>query len=601
MRIASVRFVLPLLFACARPIASSAVVSSSVRSLSTAAAAPSSVQIASVTTSTSTSTALATPTEAPLAWGTRPPIKSDFYPIADGMCIHARVSPLNNAVALLYGQSEGLWTRGGETTAVLLNDDGVPRIKDRGFGKGLDVVAKLGGRVPDKLWAVVSLGGRMNTHDELFVGNTQTGFNPSRTAKEQLDSQLNRFFVGQDADGTFLFSESSSEDNKKNLSFMRLDGEGKPVLGRKSPGADMIGYGALGPGSVFAARKDGELFRTAEDKIIRWSPTKSVNDISLKNLVAPTPESRDSLASIMGEDTFFVAKGTALIRVGTDKASASKLTLSREGRMKSLDFELPQFNKGLLWAVGPKDSLIVVNDATMKTETADGTVTERPVPPGVRAIGMQNGILWLIVGRTKTERDDAFYIDRNGEWQKQSIPEPPFASSTRGGLAIELVTVLAPDDIFLNVRHLEKGLGWQTTEPYRTIYRSKRPREVLRCGDVRGQRTGVGFWPSPPTATADCTKPTLLITQQAMPLPRAYPELANQLRGNKDLGADASFMNLDWQGSPFLAMAVPNVAVGEAVGAKLSKALDIRTRLLCGTPETTRTFKMDVATGKFTF
>jgi hypothetical protein len=585
----------PLLVSCTRPIASSTVGSSNASATSSGTTSQAAASAAATTTATTRQPDAASPEES-LAWGTRPPAKSDFYPIADGMCIHARVWPLDDAVALTYGQAianGGGWSRGGAATAVLLDDDGVKPTTDLGFGKGLDTVAQLGG-TKDRLWAILSRGGGRfaPAQDYLGFGNTVSGGFEDALPK-QPDKAYQRF-VFRDTDGSFVFTTLDanvpeySADAKGNTvrtigTPLRINREGQLVKNSKFPGNDTLG------GVVFV-RKDGELFALGRNKIVRWSPTKPVSDIPLN-----TEDGEQE--SEMGEHTFFVSVGAKIYRIDNETPKRSKLTRASARSSAVLRGEAP----ARLWAVGSNESLIAIHDEVMRTEAADGTVTERSAPPRARMIGFARGVLWLVAAGTKTDRDETFYIDRNGEWIKQSLPAPPFGSRSRGPFAIEYVTVSAPDDIQLNVRYLESGLGWKQPEPYRAIYRSKRPKEVMRCGDVRKEATGIGFWPSPPTADATCTHATLLLTQDPTPLPTNYPDVASYVRGNKAFGDKATFMNIPWQGQSYLALTLPNVAVGEELGKRMSKALDLRTKVFCGTPKATRTFTMDVATGKFTF
>jgi hypothetical protein len=183
------------------------------------------------------------------------------------------------------------------------------------------------------------------------------------------------------------------------------------------------------------------------------------------------------------------------------------------------------------------------------------------------------------------------------------LPEPPFGNDLRGPLHVEGVVAVAPDDVYVNVRRVEKGFGWRAPEPFRVIYRTKRPREVMRCRDTRDNgSTGRGLHPWPPAADATCKAPVVVLLADTTPSPpKDYPSLRAKLRGKTELGDTITFVSFEARGSSNLAALATSVEKARALATSVSKALDLRAEVVCGVPTPTRTFTYDVAKGTFTF
>ena len=104
---------------------------------------------------------------------------------------------------------------------------------------------------------------------------------------------------------------------------------------------------------------------------------------------------------------------------------------------------------------------------------------------GKLTASITSSTLWLV-----SDKDRRFIAAPSKAWEPVPLPPPPFGNTLRGRSTIESVKVLAGDDAFVNTRRFEKGWGWKDPEPYRAIYRTKRPKQVLRCQDVRNAETG---------------------------------------------------------------------------------------------------------------
>lgn len=183
------------------------------------------------------------------------------------------------------------------------------------------------------------------------------------------------------------------------------------------------------------------------------------------------------------------------------------------------------------------------------------------------------------------------------------LPAPPFGNELRGPLKIEAVVAVAPDDVYVNARRVEKGYGWNSPEPFRVVFRTKRPGQVMRCRDTRDNgSTGVGLHAWPPAADDTCKAPVVVLFADSTPKPpKDYPLLRARLRGFTELGETLTFVNFDARGTSNLAALAPDFAKAKALAARASRSLDVRAEVVCGKPLATRTFTYDVAKGTFAF
>jgi hypothetical protein len=530
------------------------------------------------------------PVEA-LAWGSVPSSSADFYPIADGMCIHGEVFPVENGAVFTYGQSTGGYSRGHDVTAVVIEPDGLHRTEGQGFGAALSGdLAGLGGRLPDALWAVRMTGGRMQDSSELLAGKTsETKWNTSVAGYESGKSALVRPMY-KDHDGTTVFGlETTTNDSgKKSLSVFRLDENGKILRGAKVPGVD-VSTVAFQSEHAVAVREDGEVFAYDEARktLVRWSPKTPVKDIQIPG--AP----KSSIVS-------HVKSGIARTVV-----NASGSFWNSDGMIVTLSkLKLPA-NAGHTWTLGPDDSLLVPGiDGKLYIETAAGETREEAIPPGAKNIGYDHGVLWMVARATgEKESDEAFFVKSADRWVQRTLAALPFSRDSRGALAIEKVHVTSADDIFLNTRRIEKGIGWQVSEPYRAIYRSRKPMETLRCQDTPTAESGIGLWSWPPTASTACKTPFLVIAREPDKKKgrTSYPGIAQELKGLGALGERSTFMHFKGQGGLYLGMKPSSVQAGESIAGHLAKRLALRPELVCGEPTPERVFTYDGANGSFEF
>lgn len=537
----------------------------------------------------------------PLAWGTRPSGPGPLYPVVDGMCIHGTVFPLRNGAVIAYGMAQGPWSRGGATTAQILGERGLAVQADEGFGKafGFWSPSFLGGTLPNRLFATVDVSSRMVSATDLYVGGSQKSdwkvllasgarFGDAGNAAETGVPVRELGRVVPLDDGSHMIAEhgfvrDAKGEVKDTRSFRVLGADGAWVVGAKVPGKDLA---EIAFGSVFARLGNGEVIGAAEGeakKLVRWSPVRAVDDLPL-----PKPSKR-TIRVIAGKNRAYVdVDGTVYVYEN------DALVPAKAG---------PRITAGAPWAIDADDALVIaLPGKTLLREARDGTVTEEPLPESGSLYGFREGAPWLVAAGKGANGSDVLFRKAGGAWQRAEIPAPPFGNELRGPLKVEQLVVLSPDDVLVNVRRVEKGYGWKDTEPFRAIYRSKKPDEVLRCQDTRGSGTGVGFHPWPPAADDGCKTPTVVIMPEPNKTPaKDYPVLRQRLRGKTELGESLAFVDFEGRGTTNLAVLADDMTKAKALATLVSKSLDLRAEVVCGRPTPTRTFRYDVAKGTFAF
>jgi hypothetical protein len=541
--------------------------------------------------------------EAPLAWGTRPARDGVLFPIVDGMCIHGEIFALETGALFAYGSSHGAYSRGGATTIARVGDDGLEPQPNVGFGATFDFwgVKTIGGHYPDRLWAVVDVSSRMVEASELRVGTAK-----ATDWKVALDSGTKPVDAGHAAglgapvrdfgqpillpDGSTLVPEmnvvqDSVGAEKASFAFRMLSAAGALVAKPKVPGADLAkiaftrsgsrgeGVAALANGEVIGARVDGEAA-----KLIRWSPAQPVDDLPLKS-----------------------TKGSVTLRVGKNRAFVkidNQLFVYASGKVEPVKLA-PKLASGFSWTVGADDTLYVaLPSKTLLVETTQGAVTEETMPVfGVLLGAVTSSTVWLL-------SDNAHQLHRrttsgsSASWEAVTLPAPPFGNSLRSPVTIEAVQIFATDDVFVNTRRFEKGWGWAQPEPYRATYRTKRPKQVLRCQDVRGEGTGRGVYVWPPAADDACTTPFVVVMREETKKPaKTYPGIAANLRGKTEYGDKLALVSFEGRGGLNLGIPMTDIEKARKLATHLSRSLDIRADVVCGRPDAIRQLDYDVAKG----
>jgi hypothetical protein len=538
------------------------------------------------------------PPEPTLRWGTRGGA-GPLYPIVDGICIHGTIFPIENGTVFAYGMSTGVWSRGGTTTAAFVTDAGLLAQDGQGFGKALSTnVSFLEGRYPDRMFAIFDVSSRMVSASELYVGRgveraawqkaIDSGARWTDAGNASLDTAPT-LRMGKPlalGDGAYLVPIEAQTGGAPRYSFRLVtkDGTVAPPTA-KVPGADLADLAFRG---TITRLDSGEILgvRTQYDaatKLVRWSPTRKVRDLAF---ASPAMSPR----LVAGKKRAYVeAAGTLFVYDGGDALMPAKVN----ARLAS----------GFQWNVGPDDELIVVSGGMLLEERVGGEIREETAPDSGPLFGTAVGAPWILASGKGPGGSDALFRRREGGWDSVRIPPPPFGSEQRSPLKVEGIDVLAKDDAFVNVRRIEKGFGWKTPEPFRVIYRTKKPREVMRCQDVRSwQSTGVGLWPWAPAADESCKDILVVAVQEQSGKASAdYPNLRARLKGKTEYGEKLTLVNFEGRGGSNLGIEMTDLAKAKALASDLSSSLDLRAEVSCGKPIPTRTFTLDVAKGTFAF
>lgn len=540
--------------------------------------------------------------EPPLAWGTRPPKDGVLFPVVDGMCIHGEIFALENGPLFTYGSTRGAYSRGGATTTVRIADEGLEPQPNVGFGGsfGFAGLNAVGGHYPDNLWAIVDVSSRMVQASELHVGTAKADeWKTAIDSGAKFGDAGNAAVVGAPlrdfgrpltlADGSTLIPEQTVvRDNTgaqtESYGFRLLSPSGALVAKPRVPGADLakIAMGARSGISTqgIVALANGEVLGVRTDptpKLVRWSPAQAVDDLPLQG-------AKSGVTLRAGKNRAFVQLDTKLFVYDGTKVEPAKVA--------------PKLVSGFSWTVGANDTLYVaLPNGMLLVETSQGAVTEEALPAsGKLQATAACATLWLV-----SDHDRQLHRRTASGWEPVALPAPPFGNSLRGPLTIESVQTLGADDVFVNTRRFEKGWGWAQPEPYRAIYRTKRPKQVLRCQDVRGESTGRGVYAWPPAAEDACTTPFVVVMREETKEPaKTYPGLAAKLRGKTEYGDTLAFVSFEGRGSLNLGIPMTDTEKARKLATYLSKSLDIRADVVCGRPDATRQLDYDVAKGTLT-
>lgn len=545
--------------------------------------------------------------EPPLEWGTRGG-NGPLYPIVDGICIHGKIFPFENGALFAYGFGTGSWSRGDATTTAFVSETGLVPQPTEGFGKafGFAGPTAIGGKYPERMFAVLDVSSRMTNASELYIGKGTdksdwkkvldsgaqwTDAGNARSAYEPTRNMGKPFPLG---DGSYLLpieSDYTGTTDKITYSFRLINADGTlaPATA-KVPGAALAQIAFFGS---LARLDNGEIIGVTTDmrgaaprKLVRWSPTRKVNDLAFPKGTAKVPPSFAS-----GKKRAYIeVEGEIYVYDGGETLTLAKVN--------------PKLVKGARISVGPDDELLVVLPTNvLLEEKPNGDVREEPLPATGALVGASLGSPWMIAQAKASDGSDMLYRRVSGKWESVTIPPPPFGTDHRSPLKVEALDVIGKDDVFLNVRRIEKGLGWKQPEPFRAIYRTKKPKEVMRCQDVRAwQSTGIGLWPWAPSADDTCKDIVVVVVQeQSGKMAADYPNLRAKLKGKTDYGETLTLVNFDGRGGSNLGIKMNDLAKAKALATYVSNALDLRAEVSCGKPTPTRTFTLDVAKGTFAF
>lgn len=541
------------------------------------------------------------PIETALAWGTRPPKTGELFPVVDGMCIHGEVWPTKGSALFTYGSGNGAFSRGGETTWSRLVDDGIAQDVKQG-NKPDGEPYSITGTWPAPLFMEVdNPSGRMRAYTSVW-SHDEKGWNLLGGPTEPGEPNYDDPFVYK---GFALSPHNKPIDNDhweaSQLKTWPVDKAAPPIpgLGALSRAGFAFHRLAGNDTTLYALGYDTQSFKP----ILRWLTDGKPGEIG-------APEQ----TAIVG------ATATALV-VTVENKRVEKL---ENGKLAPIAFKLATdetvhssklATNGDVWVITSKDRILVAHgDAIAETQLPAGDpVAKEDIQhwpmTGAWLAGIDVDDPWAIAAGGRLFH----FVD--GQWGQVAFPKPPF--STQGTYRAQTVSVLAKGDVYVNAGYAEKGIGWKTSERYRAILRTKRPKETLRCNEPEGGSTstsGDGFMSFPPIADDACTTPVAILVRVAWNLTHAqpswkydkksdYPSVREAIKDTPSLGKTVDLIEVESGNQRYLAAPVPSVAAGKELGLAVVKRikdefLEIRPEVVCGTPKPARVLRVDVATGK---
>lgn len=514
------------------------------------------------------------PVEPPLAWGTRPPPQGELFPWLDGVCIHMETWSLADSVAITFGNGQG-----GAFARSAWNGPsvGIAIAKE----SGLHVVAP----PPDEYFDVVGLGG---TSAALWAtaqqGNPRMGYT---------DDQLFTWSAGA-AEGAGKWSARTKLPKGGELSH-----SARTSLVQQARGAEPLFVRVVRPmektGTTSILAADGSVQKAPI--VAGWPKPDTNSEVIVMRLgdgsVVAMHEGELRIAPSLDAPAKTLAKeptGTLSMRASTAYlATSSKVSRVTAGGLQPLaggTGRVLPLDQGAYMMMADGKTFALEGDTFQPRaalpeplSTRSGTASTMAFLNGTGAVADTDGVskVWAI------GKSGAVYMFDGNTWDKLEMPAPPFAVT--GKYSAERLLVLAPDDVVINARYIEKGLGWKEPEPYRALLRSKRPSETLRCEDPLGSaaETKIKSWP--PRATPSCTTPFVTLFrngwQSQFHTGGKYAGLAPIVREYAE-----SITELEVAGSKWAGVKVESTAKGEALALAVTKKQKaLRPEVVCGVPE----------------
>lgn len=561
----------------------------------------------------------APPPETALAWGTRPPTTGELFPVIDGMCIHAEVWPTKGSAMLSWGNGYGSGSRVGTATWARFVDDGLDRAPDlmHATDKATqdeltsgDPYHVLGTWPGPMLLSIDNPSGRMRSYDTVWLRDDK-GWNVLGSYHEAGEPNYSYPILFK---GWAISSRSQPKSGPNDYdNWTPSLVKAWPVDKGAAPIAKLETLGRAGFRIRDFEASDTTLYaRGWSDGPAGKSPTPVMRWLT---------DGKTGEVPIADDTSVFGTTSTAMF-LGFSFKTVQKL---EDGKLTPLPLKLQSGEQvstgrvaanGDLWLRTSKNRVLIVHGDAV-------TETTLPVASGPTPHEDTQHSPTVGGGLAGVDLDDPYAIGNgelfhwvNGQWNAVPMPKPPFA--TQGKYAAQSLTMPARGDLFVNAGYGEKGVGWKTSERYRAILRTKRPRETLRCNEPEGGSTssnGHGFMSFPPIADDACTTPVAILVRLAWNSTWAgkwifkydpksdYPSVRAAIKATPSLGASVDLIEVESGDQRYLAAPVPSVAAGKELALAVVKNvkdefLEIRPEIVCGTAKAARTIHVDVATGK---
>ena len=476
-------------------------------------------------------------------WGRPPEASGDLFSVVDGACGNLNVSVLENETFVTFAKN----------AMARVTADGV--VLDPLLSKGLENVNGLHriiGHWPDRAYAESDNGGRCAFLD-LASRWDGTQWRPAFALPEYMGVGTLQSY-GSGALGIRECIDDCGERDRRCHAgaFMGDNAKAPPITG---DGFRPTAYRTLPGGEVYAIGEVCIEPNPCGGQLRWWAPGKKLGykDLSqgAKSLYAKSPSE------------VYLTLDAVLQRFDGTKLE----TLPAPGKTRNAILgELA----GALWMEA---------DGKVWERKADGSFDDVTPPSyGGSIVGLEKGVAW---SRAK----DAIYKRVSGAWQKVQLPRPPYTISEKAYLTPESIAVRAPDDVLVVASYFEQEPGWNEIDKRRTILRTKRPTETLRCSATGALQA----WPPP--ATTACTTPFVFFSEVASSSPKDfdYPTTRKVLASRVAQIEGGEIAELRENGRVWNGVVPKSLADGRALAELYAKQFPMsRPEVVCATPTITR-------------
>ena len=491
----------------------------------------------------------------PPRWGKLPESSGELFGALDGECTHLGVAVLGSETFVHFSPS------GKKAVLGRVTEDGLAF--DPAFTKGLENgynVNELTGRWPDQVYLVNDNGGRCSYLNLplRYDGSkwTKAFALPERMGIEHVQAYLGGAIGLRQCPGCGQPNDAACVDGV----FMGDNAKAPPITG---DGFKARVFEVTSTGDVFAignvCPKSGAACST---QFRWWSPGGTVGYATLGSEA----------------DT---GNGTLFVRSKTEVYVATSLALSLFDGTKLTPLPAPGKRTNRVLGAAKDGSLWFDADARLWRRLADGTYDDVS-PPGFTSgdpvEGLAQGAPWAI-------SKHVLYKHIAASWHKVELPRPPFSSIARRDLTPQSVTVRSPEDVFVVASYFEGQPGWKYGEDRRTLLRTRRPKETMRCD------AGKGFESWPPPATETCTTPFVLLSAVSAESPKDfdYPKTRALLAPKVALVPDGTIAEIRENGRTWNGVVPRTFADGRALAELYARAFPMtKPEVVCAQPTITR-------------
>jgi hypothetical protein len=500
-------------------------------------------------------------------WKSVPREQNGFYAVLDGLCSQLAAGRVGNGVVVHYGGGHNPMyydgVRAGAASFIALRDSGLESIGN----PVIDSPTGLAGSSLDDFWIADSTGTRSSDGAILhrYVGGAWKKYQKDQT---NLHAWVDGGIIGSlgfaAANGDIWVEGSST----KPPAALHADFPFPRLAAFPSGDVLLVGHknGMDDPKAPLVAR--------------HWAPGKKITEHSLAKLLPDGDGNADILHEVAPDEVYVVRAGRIARWDGTSFRGLAK---TNNGEAITL-----------VRRAGPDDLWVLTGAAKLQRITAT-TATSIATPEAVADMdGVDRGGAWMVGKSGKLYRFE-------GEgWKPMPLPAPAFSAGA--ALKAKAVVVVAPDDVLLTGMYWEKAPGWKDQELHTALFRTKPVKETLRCNEPDPENNNInlghGFQSWPPTATAECTTPFVVLARRSNAVKSTddWPRLRGALKGHPELG-DVALVDFVSGNRTFVGTKAKDLDTAKKIVALVGQKDRLRPEIVCGEPEPKRTLVVDLATG----